>query len=231
MKLPLLPEHRECEECELHEDARNPGIGTRRVKVSLDPAPDVPAVLFLGQNPGFEEDFKGQAFVGKSGKVLTTAYVGGSGVLPRASVYLSNGVRCFTVGNATPNLRHYKACMSYTIDDLQSIAEVHNQAKLIVVATGGPACNAIHRYVLDRKGNLSLAKAFLSNGTVCRLPSSDTFPDGYPFTFFVTFHPAYILRDRKHIHAVQSHMQLVVDCLDGVLAEPSDPELVDPYPP
>jgi len=68
MKLSLLPQQTNCAGCELHEHVAptSVGIGT----ISLTPDPSLPALVFIGQNPGWYESQCAQPFVSKSGVMV-----------------------------------------------------------------------------------------------------------------------------------------------------------------
>jgi DNA polymerase len=184
---------------------------------SLVPSSENSAVLFIGQNPGREEDDGGQPFIGASGKRLREAYVKGSGINELASVYLTNAVRCHTYQNAPPALRHCKACAPYLGEDILRASE--NQ-HLLVCCLGKHAVTTFHKYFLGTSGGLSLQDSFRMNG------EQVYHPDVGHLTVFATYHPAYVMRNPKTIHTVHSHMQLIIDCLEGTMAVPSKPNIV-----
>lgn len=222
--LPVLPSNPECTLCPLHEFPRNPGIGAVWLRRSCPPAPALPGVLFLGQNPGYEEDLRSEPFVGPSGRILRDAYILGSGLNTLASVYLTNAARCRTPGNTPPTRAHYKACMPYTRRDLASLATVHQI--LYVCTLGAPATAAFFKDLVHEKGNVSLSEAFTRAGLKYWLPDLSL-----SVVFFATYHPAYILRDRKHIHAVNGHLTLLADTIRGTAPLPSSPTLIPPRNP
>ena len=102
MNLQILTDHRTCDLCELAEQApgvpKSIGIGARRLGLE----PPAPAVVYIGRNPGYNEDDQGNPFVGKSGKLLHAVYIDGINLRERATIYLMNGVRCYTIKDEPP---------------------------------------------------------------------------------------------------------------------------------
>ena len=70
-----------------------PGVGSAEAKV-----------MFIGEGPGFQEDHKGEPFVGRSGQLLDKIME--SIGLSRSSVYIANIVKCHPMKNpADPESR------------------------------------------------------------------------------------------------------------------------------
>ena len=65
--------------------------------------------VMVGQNPGFNECLQGTPFVGQSGKFLEERLKFGG--LTRFDFYITNVVKCYTVGNAKPSLESVGACV------------------------------------------------------------------------------------------------------------------------
>jgi uracil-DNA glycosylase len=131
----LFPSLSACTECDLHcqqslEDGtvivpNSVGIPTRYLEDSLPPSEVTDAVVYVGRNPGFNEDQDGTCFVGESGRLLMRVYIDGIHVRRRASVYCTNAVRCYTARNDPPKARHYKACLDFTLGDLRPIDTIY----------------------------------------------------------------------------------------------------------
>jgi DNA polymerase len=213
-----------CTACELHD--QGPGVpihvGMATEHLGLDPDYNTPAVVLVGQNPGFNEDQQGRPFVGKSGEILREAYIRGIQLDQRAAVFLTNGVRCYTIANFPPPFRCYKACSGFLHADLCRI-DKYRPRETIVVTLGGLATASFHRHVLGNK-RISLKKGFSLNGEPFLVKGHP----GHParIVFFCTYHPAYLLRNPNAVSAVHDHMQLVSDFLDGTMASPTTPTLV-----
>jgi uracil-DNA glycosylase family 4 len=202
------------------------GLPTRRLTTSLEPHRDRDVVVYVGRNPGFHEDQEGRCFVGRSGQLLERAFVGGTSIHRRATVWFTNMARCYTVNDVPPKAKHYKACRGYLEHDLAALAGASSpDAKFVVVLLGGDAVSHFHRNSLGVRG-INLTKAFAQQGREYQVEWCPR-----PFTVFSTFHPAFVLRDPNQINAVSAHCQLILDYLRGTMAQPSEPTIVEPrYP-
>jgi len=218
----LLPSKPECTSCELHEQAQSVCIPTVFHSSSV---PGYTAtdnlIFFVGQNPGYHEDLNNRPFVGKSGDMVKEVYIKGCDLQRRASIYLGNAVRCHTIENAPPKQSHVRECSTHMMNELQ-LMRSWEPKKWIVVTLGAIATTAFYKHhameLIPRgKKTVGLNEAFNLNGG---------YHEGWGFHLFSTYHPAAVLRNNNHINAVEAHMQLVSDCLDDVLAQPSDPTIV-----
>ena len=223
MNLPIRMENNPaCTDCELHEGIKSVCVPTVIYPDSNQDSNNI--VVFIGQNPGFQEDQKNEPFIGRSGEMVKKAYIGGCSIQDKAVIYLTNGVRCHTISNETPKPRHYRSCVPYTTRDLHYLVNQwyhqENKGRFIVVTLGAPATSSFYKDVLDEK-KVSLTEAFNRNG-------KSFMWDVFKREIFVfsTYHPAAVMRNNNYINAVESHMQLVSDCLDGTMAEPSEPDIV-----
>lgn len=230
MRLSLLEQQNDCNKCELHCQAPGiplqVGLPTRWLETSLEPRPDRDVVVYVGRNPGFHEDQEGRCFVGRSGQLLERAFVGGTRIQERATIWFTNMARCYTVNDVPPRARHYKACSDYLNQDLSELTrDSWPDSKFVVVLLGGDAVAHFHRNQLGIRG-MNLNKAFGQQGQEYKVEWCRR-----PLTVFSTFHPAFVLRDPNQINAVSAHCQLVLDFLRGTMAQPSDPVIVEPrYP-
>lgn len=93
---------RECTYCDLSRTRTNavPGHGN----------PDAD-IMLIGEAPGFHEDREGEPFVGAAGKFLNEMLE--SINLDRASVYITNVVKCRPPGNRDPLPDEIAACSGY----------------------------------------------------------------------------------------------------------------------
>ena len=154
-----------CTLCDLHKNCKTVNI-----------APDgTGPVVFLGEAPGSEEDYRGKPFIGKSGEFLRKmiSLLG----LEAADIRFTNAVRCHPPGNKTPSKSQIKACQVH----LKAEFEAHPPA--IIVPLGNSALEALRMAgLLDVPGKITaLNSKALENGDG---------PIVYPI-----FHPAYILRN------------------------------------
>tara|TARA_Y100001937_G_scaffold79702_2_gene107970 strand:- start:2784 stop:3482 length:699 start_codon:yes stop_codon:yes gene_type:complete len=220
VELPIvLPNKPSCNNCDLHEAANSVCVPTVFHSGSLPGYVNTDnLIFFIGQNPGFHEDVKNRPFVGRSGDLVKQAYIGGCRLQQKATIYLGNSVRCHTPSNEKPKMRHSRECSTHMMNELQLMRK-WKPKKWIIVTLGAPATTAFYKYhameLIPRgKKTVGLNDAFALNGG---------YHEGWGFHLFSTYHPAAVLRNNNYINAVESHMQLVSDCLDDVIAKPSDP--------
>jgi len=127
--------------------------------------PDRAEILLVGEAPGRDEDLAGRPFVGRAGSVLNRCLQDAG--IHRSEVFITNVVKCRPPGNRRPKREEVKACRPY----LESQMELVRPKVVILMG------NAATRAVLDTEGVTSL------RGRI------------YRDLFFVTFHPAAILRN------------------------------------
>ncbi len=91
-----------CKKCRLWQGAKHgvPGEGPRNAKV-----------MFVGQNPGAEEDETGRPFVGRAGKFLTKILAENG--IKREDVFITNIVKHVSPQNRKPYPDEVAACLPY----------------------------------------------------------------------------------------------------------------------
>lgn len=223
MTLPLtLIGHPACDLCPLHEEAISVGIPTRQLNAC--PPNPLAVLLFVGQNPGNNEDTHNKSFIGRSGDLLINTYIKGAHFDEECVIFLANTARCYTPAASGPKLRQYATCLPYLLDDIALISSAFPTLPLVIVTLGSPATQHVWAHYTSKKPkDWTLRKAFSSQGL--------SFPPSPPTVLFATYHPAYVLRENSHILTVQDHLQLVINFLSGNLATPSLPTIVPPGPP
>ena len=157
----------ECRRCPLFEFATQAVFGE---------GPEAADVMFVGEQPGDQEDLAGQPFVGPAGKVLDAAIekVG----IDREQVYVTNAVKHFKFEprgkrriHQKPNGGEVEACRFWL-----NLERAFVKPK-VIVALGATAASSL------------LGKA----ATISRLRGAPiTMDDGT--VLFVTNHPSYLLR-------------------------------------
>ncbi len=106
----------ECRLCSL-------GAGRTRFVFGVgNPSADM---VFVGEAPGYEEDRKGEPFVGKAGKLLDRILAAIQ--LTRRDVYICNILKCRPPNNRDPQSSEVEQCLPYLKEQLRII-----QPKLIV---------------------------------------------------------------------------------------------------
>ena len=137
-----------------------------------------PAIAFVGEGPGADEDRQGLAFVGWAGQLLTRMIA--AMTLTRDQVYICNVVKCRPPENRTPSTEEAEACLPYLYRQLAILRP------RVIVALGRPAAQAL----LQTNAPIGRLRGefhdFPPPGLAhLGLPSSAVMP---------TFHPAYLLR-------------------------------------
>jgi DNA polymerase len=69
-------------------------------------------LMFVGEGPGYDEDIKGEPFVGRAGQLLTEIITKGM-KLRREDVYIANVVKCRPPENRNPEPDEILACESF----------------------------------------------------------------------------------------------------------------------
>lgn len=135
-------------------------------------------VMVIGEAPGAREDEEHRAFVGPAGKLLDELL--SQAGLTRDDCYITNVAKCRPPENRTPELRELKICASEYLS--KEIAAVEPRFILLLG-------NSALRGMVGRSGITKY------RGT--------TFPLGAT-TAMAAFHPAYALRNPKHLVALQA---------------------------
>lgn len=107
----------ECQGCELWEDA---------TQVVFGRGPRDAAIMLVGEQPGDQEDRRGEPFVGPAGRVLDEALAEAG--IAREEAYLTNAVKHFRFKprgkrrmHEKPDLRHLVACGPWLDAELDAI--------------------------------------------------------------------------------------------------------------
>ena len=105
------------------------------------------SVMFVGEAPGFNEDQKGEPFVGAAGKLLNDLLA--SAGLSRDEIYIANVIKCRPPNNRDPEPDEVETCKPFLLQQIQMI-----RPKL--VCTLG---NWATQTLLERKVGISKVKA------------------------------------------------------------------------
>jgi DNA polymerase len=134
-----------CRGCDLYKNATQVvfGAGPRRAQV-----------LFVGEQPGDQEDRQGEPFVGPAGALLDKALAAAG--IPRETVYLTNAVKHFKWEprgkrriHKKPRLSEVKACRPWLE------AELHAVKPAVVVCLGATAAQSVlgsHFKLMSQRG-------------------------------------------------------------------------------
>ena len=92
----------DCHRCRLSKGRKNIVFGTGNPHAKL---------VFVGEGPGYDEDKKGEPFVGAAGQLLTKIIQAIK--LSREDVYICNIVKCRPPDNRTPDPDEIRACLPF----------------------------------------------------------------------------------------------------------------------
>lgn len=168
----------ECRGCELYQDATQAVMGDGRVSADL---------VLVGEQPGDQEDRRGQPFVGPAGRLLDEVLTE-AGVDP-ARVYTTNAVKHFrfqgTRGkqrlHKSPSRVHVAACGPWLLAEL---ALVKPRGVVLLGATAGQAVHGSGFRVGKARGSLQ--------------PWPEALPLARPPSWtLATAHPSSVLRSRE----------------------------------
>lgn len=98
----LNEEIKDCRDCKARDEATCPVPGVGNPYAEL---------MFIGRNPGHEEDAAGEPFVGRSGKEQSKQLADLD--LTRADVFITNLILCYTFKDRPPEPSEIKACFKY----------------------------------------------------------------------------------------------------------------------
>ncbi len=155
-----------CKKCDLHLFRKNAVCGA---------GPEKARYMIIGEAPGYLEDEKGLPFIGRSGKLLDSVFT----VLGvnRATLFITNAVRCRPGMNKTPSTKEIKTCSNYLKEEIETISPS------VIIPMGNVALRALG-YVFGKK----FPKISEVSGKVIKLGD---------FLIHPQFHPAAILRNPK----------------------------------
>jgi len=151
-----------CNKCGLYQNRRNVVIGRGLVK-------QVP-ILFVGEGPGEQEDIKGEAFVGRAGKLLDLL-LDAMEIKPE-DYYITNVVKCRPPNNRIPTKDEVDACIPWLRYQFSAIKPS------IVVCLGSTA-----------------AKALIDNDVKITEIRGNWIDKQGKILIMPTYHPAAVLRD------------------------------------
>jgi len=160
---------RGCTQCRLHESRTQTVFGVGHPR---------PALVFVGEGPGADEDREGVPFVGRAGQLLTRMIA--AMMLTREQVYICNVIKCRPPDNRTPAEDEMETCAPYLWRQLAILRP------RVIVALGRPAAQTL----LATKAPIGQLR-----GEFRDFPPPPLAHLGLPPTKVMpTFHPAYLLR-------------------------------------
>jgi uracil-DNA glycosylase family protein len=160
-----------CKGCDLHKNATQTVFGE---------GPEGANVMFVGEQPGDQEDRQGRPFVGPAGHLLDKAMI--EARIPREQVYVTNAVKHFKWIwrgkrrlHQKPAIRQVMACRPWLEAELEVVRP------RIVVCMGATAAQSV------------LGKPVLITKARGQFIESDSGP-----VTFITIHPSAIYRRREN---------------------------------
>ncbi|HIC09605.1 MAG TPA: uracil-DNA glycosylase [Aquificales bacterium] len=154
-------------------------------------------VMFVGEAPGEEEDKKGKPFVGRAGQYLTRVLkeIG----LSRERVYITNVCKCRPPNNRKPTPKEMQTCINVFLK-----RELEIVKPKVVCCLGATA-----------------AEAFLGKSVRITRMRGKFYPNPlYPTAkLFLTYHPAYILRNMKEAKTFKEDLKKLKEFLDTLKGE------------
>jgi len=156
-----------CVKCSLSSSRKNVVCGEGSINANL---------MFVGEAPGFDEDIQGRPFVGEAGKLLTNL-IEKMG-FKREEVYITNTVKCHPPKNRDPQEEEILACSEYLKKEIEIISPK-------VIMTLGKIATYALKGMVGKVKDIHISKI---RGNVFYYDNIPVIP---------TFHPAYLLRNRK----------------------------------
>jgi DNA polymerase len=144
-------------------------------------------LMFIGEGPGADEDQQGEPFVGRAGQLLNKM-IEAMG-LKRSDVYIANVVKCRPPGNRTPERDECETCMPFLMRQVEAINPK------VIVALGAVAA----KNLLQMNSSMGEMRSRSYDFRGARL--------------FVTYHPAYLLRDPRQKSEAWKDLQQVMKYL------------------
>lgn len=161
----------QCRDCPLWKEATQTVFGEGRTRAQI---------LFVGEQPGDQEDIAGKPFVGPAGKLLDRALTDAG--IDRKATYVTNAVKHFKFEprgkrriHKKPNEMEISACHQWLERELQLIKPN------VVVALGATAARA----VFNRATAIEKNRGHIVRDENSAAPEAD---------LLVTVHPSYLLR-------------------------------------
>jgi len=170
-------------------DCRRCKLCTERTKIVFGTGNPAAKLVFVGEGPGYDEDRKGEPFVGKAGQLLTKIIEAMN--LTRDKVYICNIIKCRPPGNRNPAPDEIKACFPFLERQLDAIRPD------FICALGTFAAQTL----LDADEPISKMRGRLY--------------DYRGMKVMPTYHPAYLLRNPEKKRDVWEDMKKLISLMTG----------------
>ena len=177
----LKEEVLKCCKCRLCEKRTNVVFGEGDPKTNL---------MFVGEAPGEQEDLQGRPFVGRAGQLLTK-FLNLFGV-PRERVYITNIVKCRPPGNRNPLPDEISSCYPFLEKQIELISPD------VILCLGAFST----RTILNLPERAAISKL---RGKPQKVKIGEK-----EITVIPTFHPAYLLRNRRGEPEFQKDLEMAL---------------------
>lgn len=167
-----------CREC---------GLSRSRTQIVVDRGNPAADILLIGEAPGAEEDRLGQAFVGRSGRLLDSMLLE-AGIDPVEDVLIANIAKCRPPDNRRPTRDEAQACLPY----------LRRQIELARPRVVGLLGATAVEHMLAGGKKLQVSKL------AGRMLEDPLWPG---LAFLVLFHPAFILRNPPKRRLMVRHLK------------------------
>ncbi len=169
-------------------DCRRCKLCAERTNIVFGTGNSVAKLVFVGEGPGYDEDHKGEPFVGKAGQLLTKIIEAMN--LTRGKVYICNIIKCRPPGNRNPAPDEIKACFPFLERQLDAIRPD------FICALGTFAAQTL----LDSDEPISKMRGRLYNYRGMKV--------------MPTYHPAYLLRNPEKKRDVWEDMKKLMSLMN-----------------
>jgi len=176
-----------CCRCRLCEGRKTVVFGEGNFETSL---------MLVGEAPGEQEDIQGRPFVGRAGQLLTR-FMNIFGV-PREKVFITNIVKCRPPGNRNPQPDEIQRCFPFLERQIGIVSPK------VILCLGAFATRTLLK--LPERASISKLRGNPREVSI----------KGKRVTIISTFHPAYLLRNKKGEPAFQRDLELALR-LSGML--------------
>jgi len=174
-------------------DCRRCGLCAGRTKIVFGVGDAEADLVVIGEAPGFNEDRRGEPFVGPAGEMLDRMLENVLG-LARSEVYIANIVKCRPQENRNPLPDEVEACLPFLRRQIRAL-----RPRLMLVL-----------------GSVALRSLFGPREGITRARGIWKEYDGIPV--MPTFHPAYLLRrpeDKRKVFDDLLALKARYDALHG----------------
>jgi DNA polymerase len=180
----------DCQRCKLAGERTNIVFGVG------DPGA---ALMFIGEAPGYQEDQRGEPFVGPAGELLDLMIQAMGWT--RDTVYIANVLKCRPPGNRDPQPDEVAACQPFLARQIEVVAP------RVIVALGRPAAQLL----LQNNAPISALRG--------------RFQEYRGIRVMPTYHPAFLLRNPERKRDTWNDLKLVIAELDRLgVSSPRPPK-------